>query len=373
MSKRVGADSDALIKRQRVEDEDPSLQQIVVASDGNSSNKGALIQTVRRTSGLQAPIMCLQGHQGEILDLQFSPDGDSLVSSGIDKCIYLWKVYGNCTNYGMLRIPKAAATCLAWVDDHRLLAGATDNTLFLFELKTGEVLRRFRGHRDIVNSIDVQRGGAGRGLFASASDDGTVRIWSDESKEALDTIDLGYPITTVKWSEDGQSLYVGGIDNDVHVYSLNSRSISYSLRGHNDSITSLALHPTSSQLLSSSMDSTVNLWSVQPFAPALNATNPALHPRLIRSFYGAPAGFEQLLRKASFSRHPTADGRGGSMVAVGGADRAVTVWDTATGEIRYKLPGHSGTVVATSWSPKEPILASAGVDGVIYLGEVDSV
>lgn len=45
-----------------------------------------------------------------------------------------------------------------------------------------------------------------------------------------------------------------------------------------------------------------------------------------------------MLRKASWSKHPDAhEGKGGSMVAVGGADRALTVWDATTGEIRYKV------------------------------------
>jgi Prp8 binding protein len=86
------------------------------------------------------------------------------------------------------------------------------------------------------------------------------------------------------------------------------------------------------------MDSTLNLWSVQPFAPTINTQNPAQHPRLVRSFYGAPAGFEQLLRKASWSRHVSGEGgQAGSYVAVGGADRALTVWDATTGEIKYKV------------------------------------
>lgn len=187
----------------------------------------------------------------------------------------------------------------------------------------------------------------------------------------------------------------------MHVFSLTTHAISYTLRSHSDTVTSLALSPSNSQLLSCGMDSTLHLWSVQPFAPTINPTNPALHPRLVRSFYGAPAGFEQLLRRASFSRHTSPEGQKGTMVAAGGADRAVTVWDTTTGEIRYKvrrprttflpfpllvltslrarspvirqLPGHTGTVTSTAWSPKEPILASGGVEGVIYLGEVDAV
>lgn len=60
MSKRPGSESEALIKRVRTEENGDNVQSLVVASDGNNSNKNALIQTIRRTSGLQAPIMCLR-------------------------------------------------------------------------------------------------------------------------------------------------------------------------------------------------------------------------------------------------------------------------------------------------------------------------
>ncbi|GAA5836778.1 hypothetical protein JCM11251_005785 [Rhodosporidiobolus azoricus] len=371
MSKRPTSESDALIKRQRTAEDDPNVQQLVVAA-ADEHGKGALIQAVRRTSGLSAPIMCLRGHAAEILDIKFSPDGESLASASSDKTILLWKTYGDCANYGILRTGKGTPTSLAWTSPTTLLAGSSDHTLFLFDLKTGEVVRRFRGHGAVVNAVDVQRGGAGRGLIASASDDGTVRVWSQDAKEEIEVVELGYPITAVKWSEDGQSLFLGGLDNDIHVFSLSTHAISYTLQGHSDTISSLSLSPNNQQLLSSGFDSTLHLWNVQPFAPTINTANPAQHPRLIRSFYGAPAGFEQLLRKATFSRHQTQDApQGGTMVAVGGADRALTVWDTTTGEIKYKLPGHTGTVVATDWSPKEPILASGGVDSSIYLGEVE--
>lgn len=72
MSKRPGSESEALIKRTKLDAEDPALQQLVVASDGNASRKGALIQTVRRTSGLQAPIMCLQVSSTILHQLDYS-------------------------------------------------------------------------------------------------------------------------------------------------------------------------------------------------------------------------------------------------------------------------------------------------------------
>lgn len=60
MSKRAGAESAALVKRLRTEDDDPSLQQLAVAAPDAKAGEGALIQTVKRTSGLAAPIMCLR-------------------------------------------------------------------------------------------------------------------------------------------------------------------------------------------------------------------------------------------------------------------------------------------------------------------------
>lgn len=47
----------------------------------------------------------------------------------------------------------------------------------------------------------------------------------------------------------------------------------------------------------------------------------------------------------------------GERVAVGGADRTVTVWNVESGQIQYKLPGHKGTVTCVDFHPKEPISA----------------
>lgn len=92
---------------------------------------------------------------------------------------------------------KGAATCIAFVSKTHLIAGSSDHTLFLFDLKSGEVERRFRGHHGVINAVDVQRGGMGKGLIASASDDGTVRVWSEDAKEEIEVVELGYPITAV--------------------------------------------------------------------------------------------------------------------------------------------------------------------------------
>lgn len=63
-------------------------------------------------------------------------------------------------------------------------------------------------------------GGAGVELIATASDDSTVKIWEggDEGgKIPVATFEIGCPVTSVAWSADGSSVYVGALDNEIHV------------------------------------------------------------------------------------------------------------------------------------------------------------
>lgn len=48
--------------------------------------------------------MQLSGHGGEVYSLAFSPDGQSLASASFDKQIFLWRVFGDCDNYCVLKV-----------------------------------------------------------------------------------------------------------------------------------------------------------------------------------------------------------------------------------------------------------------------------
>lgn len=58
--------SSALTKRSRIEDDDDTntLTVAIGSSGAGKADKGALIRTVKRTSGLEAPIVALTGAHG---------------------------------------------------------------------------------------------------------------------------------------------------------------------------------------------------------------------------------------------------------------------------------------------------------------------
>lgn len=141
-------------------------------------------------------------------------------------------------------------------------------------------------------------------------------------------------------SEAGNELYSGGIDNDIKVWDLRNQKVAYSMIGHTDTVTSLAISPDSQSLLSNSMDSTVRTWDIRPFAPT---------DRQVKTYDGATSGLEKNLVRASWDAK-------GEKIGAGSGDRTVVIWDAKSGKLLYKLPGHKGSVNDVRFSPgSEPI------------------
>ncbi|EEH48217.2 uncharacterized protein PADG_04301 [Paracoccidioides brasiliensis Pb18] len=344
--------STQLVKRPR-SDATPGTGS-AVAVVNNSTQNGALIQAIPRTSGLEAPIMELTGHSGEVFATRFDPTGQNIVSGSMDRSILLWRTYGQCENYGVITGHKGAVLDLHWSRDSKIIFSASaDMTLVSWDVESGQRIRRHVGHEEIINCLDVSR--RGQELLISGSDDGCVGIWDPRQKDAIDFLESEMPVTAVALAEAGNEIYSGGIDNDIHVWDIRKRAITYSMLGHTDTISSLSISPDSQTLLSNSHDSTVRTWDIRPFAPA---------DRHIKIYDGAPIGLEKNLIRASWN--PT-----GEKIAAGSGDRSVVVWDTKSGKLLYKLPGHKGTVNDVRFSPgEEPIIVSGSSDRNLMLGEL---
>ncbi|KAK5163313.1 hypothetical protein LTR04_002578 [Oleoguttula sp. CCFEE 6159] len=323
--------SSQLVKRQKSDNN-------LAIRDGN----GAVIQSVHRTGGLQAPVMELTGHSGEVFAARFDPTGQHVASGSMDRQIMLWHTSGECDNYGILQGHKGAILDLHWSRDSRVIFSASaDMTLASWDLETGQRIRRHTGHEETINCMDLSK--RGEELLVSGSDDGYIGIWDPRQKHAIDFIESEFPITAIALSEAGNDLFTGGIDNDIKVWDMRKKAVVYSMIGHTDTITSLQVSPDAQTLLSNSHDSTVRTWDVRPFAPT---------DRHIRTYDGAPTGMEKNLLKASWDSK-------GTRIAAGSGDCSVVVWEANSGKLLYKLPGHRGAVNDVRFGPgDEPLRGS---------------
>jgi WD40 repeat protein len=63
-------------------------------------------------------------------------------------------------------------------------------------------------------------------------------------------------------------VYSGGLDNEVSVWELRKGAVSFKLAGHSNTVTGLKVSPDGHHLLTNSMDNTLRVWDLRPFAPA---------------------------------------------------------------------------------------------------------
>ncbi|XP_068617848.1 U5 small nuclear ribonucleoprotein 40 kDa protein [Battus philenor] len=316
--------------------------------------KAVVTSNVPRTSNLYAPIMLLEGHQGEIFTAKFHPEGKHLASAGFDRQIFLWNVYGQCENVMVLKGHTGAVMELCFSPDgSHLYTCATDNTVAVWDVPTGTRIKKLKGHANFVNSVS----GARRGpeLLVSASDDNTIKLWDARKRNPIASFDSGYPVTSVLFNDTAEKIISGGLDNVINVWDIRNNQLSYKIKGHTDTITGLSLSYDGSYLLSNSMDNTLRIWDIRPFAPS---------ERCVKLMSGHQHNFERNLLRCAWS----ADG---SKVAAGSSDRFLYVWDTTSRRVLYKLPGHNGSVNDVDFHRVEPVVLSASSDKQIYLGEID--
>jgi Prp8 binding protein len=307
---------------------------------------------VKRTSSLKAPIMLLTGHEGEVFSSRFSPDGKAVASASFDRQIYLWSTQGECRNYAALLGHAGAVLDVHWNSDgDRLLSASTDKTCAVWDADQGTRIRRLRGHTSFVNSCCPAKDSFD---VVTGSDDGTIKLWDQRRRPYVSSLANKYQVTSVCYGATTDTVITGGLDNMVKVWDTRKMAVLYEMSGHADTVTGLKLSPDGTHVLSNGMDNTVRMWDVRPYAKQ----------RLAKTFVGAQHGFEKNLIKCSW----TPDGK---HVAAGSADRNVYIWNVASGAIKYKLPGHTGSVNDVDFHPSEPIIVSGASDRKLYLGELE--
>ncbi|GAB65166.1 U5 snRNP-specific 40 kDa protein [Plasmodium cynomolgi strain B] len=284
-----------------------------------------------RKTGLYFPNMLINSHKGEVYSINFSSDGKFIASASFDMTIMVHSVYNECETLTVLRGHKNAVLQAKWCrDDSHICSASADFNAFLWDVENEVKLRSFKGHTSIINGLDV----INYNLFATCSDDSTVKVWDFRYKK-------------------GEFFYVSSVDDKISKYSVISGELGDTFTGHKHYISGLAINNEETVMASLSADETICFWDIQPFP---------CDEKLLFQLPAPRFNIDYNLIKLSFNND--------SLLACGSGDNHLYIYDYKQKMLKYTLPGHTSTINDVAFHPYEEIVASCSSDKTIFLGEL---
>ncbi len=366
---------------------------IAFSRDGRRIATAGIDRVVRLWDAQSGALVAtLRGHEDEVSSVCFSPDGRTLVSAGNypDSALRLWNVAENSAK-PVAVMPghgNTSKTLAFSPDGTRIASGSMDQTVRLWDGKTGKSLATLKGHASDIRQVAFSPDGK---HLVSASHDRTLRLWDAASGNLLAVL-RGHTddVRGVAFNPDGTLLVSASADGTVRLWDVELVTRRGVLRGHSSFVYDVAFSPDGTRVASAAWDGTVRLWDATtgresgrlPQEAAI-LTSVALSPKgdqlavLARndSVQWWDLTTEQRVRELSVpTDHSNATRLAlspkGDLVAAGSHDGRVRIWQAGTGEPVAVLSGHAESVRDVAFDPAGRRVASASNDGTVRVWDV---
>ncbi|MCA2505209.1 MAG: hypothetical protein IM550_19195 [Microcystis sp. M54BS1] len=288
----------------------------------------------------------LLGHNMRVTSVSFSRDGRTLASGSRDNTIKLWNIRTG-KEIRTLQGHNSRVSSVSFSRDGKTLAsGSDDKTIKLWNVETGQEIRTFKGHNGSVFSVSFSPDGK---TLATSSGDNTIKLWNVETGQEIRTLS-GHNsfVYSVNFSSDGKTLVTGSGDNTIKLWNVETGQEIRTLSGHNSFVRSVSFSSDGKTLATGSGDKTIKLWNIET-------------GQEIRTF----KGHNKPISSVSFSSN-------GKTLATGSDDKTIKLWNGSTGQAIRTLKGHNGSVFSVNFSSDGKTLATGSDDKTIKLWNVET-
>jgi WD40 repeat protein len=377
----------------------------------------------------------LRGHTDWVRGAALNADGSLAITSGEDMTVRLWDVASGKELRQFRGHKSSVVGAYLTRDGTRLLTCSFDETARVWDVASGATLEVLAAHDDfiwgcafapdgsaaatgqvvsllwdlqrpaeplVLQAHDVAINGAALApdgeRIATASDDGTARVWQLNGGVLQQTFRLDDPAVAARFAPDGRSALVTTYNKGAKLLDVASGRV---LWQNNVPAFESAFSPDgrlaaiSASCCFDGFDLGVTIVDLAsgnaicsvgedfPNYPGYLAFSPDGEKMLTGSFdWGG--GHAALWDIASCAKERTLTlgdeyqaagvvyAPDGATAAIGDRDGGLAIWDVAAGVVRQQFVGHTDSVLAVAFSADGRLLASASVDGTARLWDVAS-
>ncbi len=194
----------------------------------------------------------------------FSPDDRTVAARHQDGTVNVWDIASEKRRFSLAAaaIPKAPwyATNFAFSPDGTKIAiAAPHGGVFIHDASSGEEIARLPGtavYRALAFSPD------GNQLAAAGYDQALLELWDVPSRTIRCQLDIPATAYSIAWNGRGDELAAGSFDYSIYLFNTHTGGIQAVFSGHRQEVTQVLFTPAGDQLVSTSLDLTVRLWSL---------------------------------------------------------------------------------------------------------------